>query len=184
MVVSMCLKEDRLNSFKNFPDSLLSATHEEPPNAGFFYLGVGDRVKLFACLGGLQNWEVTDNPFVEHAKYYPNCPFLLQVKGARYIRCIWNLFPSIPRPLQLRPLGAQLAVLRALKDTPRPLNTNLVHIEASITKIECKICFDCEANIIFTPCGHISTCGNCASQLKKCPICRKEVVDMIQSYVA
>ena len=184
MSVFMCLKEDRLNSLNHFPNRLLSASHEDFANAGFFYLGVGDRLKCFACLGGLQNWEFDDNPFVEHAKYYPNCPFLLQVKGARYIRGICKLFPGIQRPIQLRPLGAQLAVLRVLIDTPRLLNNNSVHIENSITKIECKICFDYEANIIFSPCGHISTCGICALRLHKCPICRKDVDDKIQSYVS
>lgn len=39
--------------------------------AGFYYLGQSDRTKCFNCGGGLQNWEVDDDPWEEHAKHYP-----------------------------------------------------------------------------------------------------------------
>ena len=37
----------------------------------FFVLGRSDRVKCWYCNGGLQSWEYTDSPIIEHAKWYP-----------------------------------------------------------------------------------------------------------------
>ena len=183
MSVYMLAKEDRLKSFKNFTQRL-RATHEEFAQAGFYFLGVGDRVKCFACCGILQHWLYADNPLIEHARFYPNCPYLLKVKGANFIRGILKLYPGTQRPFQVRSLGAQLAVLRALEESPRPLDSNLVPISESSTQLECKICFDFEANIIFVPCGHIAVCGNCAFRLHKCPICRQDSFDKIQTFIS
>lgn len=36
---------------------------------------------------------------------------------------------------------------------------------------ECKICMNHEASYVFTGCGHLCSCGSCASKLAKCPIC-------------
>lgn len=39
---------------------------------------------------------------------------------------------------------------------------------------QCKICLEARCDVVFTPCGHVCSCKNCASQLsRKCPICRK-----------
>ncbi|XP_043669528.1 E3 ubiquitin-protein ligase XIAP-like isoform X1 [Vespula pensylvanica] len=39
----------------------------------------------------------------------------------------------------------------------------------------CKICYNAEMSIVFLPCKHMISCGNCASVLDKCPICRKSI---------
>lgn len=49
--------------------------------AGFFYLGSSDHVKCFYCVVGLKNWEVGDDPWFEHARWNPKCPFVLLNKG-------------------------------------------------------------------------------------------------------
>ncbi|KPP60101.1 baculoviral IAP repeat-containing protein 7-like [Scleropages formosus] len=56
--------------------------------AGFFYTGHNDNVKCFHCDGSLRNWEPGDDPWKEHAKWFPRCEFLLQVKGLEYVRSI------------------------------------------------------------------------------------------------
>jgi len=35
------------------------------------YLGERDRVKCWYCNGGLQNWDPDDEPWTEHAKWFP-----------------------------------------------------------------------------------------------------------------
>jgi len=35
------------------------------------FLGHGDNVKCFFCDGGLRNWEPGDDPWEEHAKWFP-----------------------------------------------------------------------------------------------------------------
>jgi len=68
-----------------------------------FYAGVRDRVKCFYCNGGLQNWRQTDEPWEEHAKWYPTCEFLLQQRGPEFIHNIVARFPNINRPMLRAP---------------------------------------------------------------------------------
>lgn len=37
----------------------------------------------------------------------------------------------------------------------------------------CKICFECDYNTSFFPCGHVIACSKCASSVNKCPYCRQ-----------
>jgi hypothetical protein len=50
-----------------------------------FFLGFNDNVKCFYCDGGLRNWETGDEPWEEHARWFPKCPFVVQVKGQEFI---------------------------------------------------------------------------------------------------
>jgi hypothetical protein len=45
--------------------------------AGFFYFNDGDKVQCAFCLGVIGTWEPTDDPFVEHRRHFPRCPFIL-----------------------------------------------------------------------------------------------------------
>ncbi len=36
-----------------------------------------DRCVCFACESALYNWDPDDDPWAEHCKWYPNCPFVL-----------------------------------------------------------------------------------------------------------
>jgi hypothetical protein len=40
----------------------------------------------FHCAGALIDWEATDDPWAEHAKFFPYCVFLNYVKGHEFIR--------------------------------------------------------------------------------------------------
>ncbi|MGB0360720.1 MAG: baculoviral IAP repeat-containing protein, partial [Endozoicomonas sp.] len=79
-------------------NSDIHATSYEVASAGFFYLGESDRVKCWYCSGGLQNWNRNDNPWTEHAKWYPQCEFLLQNAGPEYVFSISKQYPGLQRP--------------------------------------------------------------------------------------
>ena len=38
---------------------------------------------------------------------------------------------------------------------------------------ECKICYDRQISVAFTPCGHTVSCNVCCYAMNKCPICKK-----------
>ena len=46
----------------------------------------------------------------------------------------------------------------------------------------CKVCYDARINSVLIRCGHMAVCMECSHQLEKCPICRTEIVDVIQTY--
>ncbi|XP_015918264.1 putative inhibitor of apoptosis isoform X1 [Parasteatoda tepidariorum] len=74
----------RLRSFTAWPKTA-PVSKEDLANAGFFYIGIGDHTKCFHCNGGLCNWEVGDDPWVEHAKWFCNCHFLRLNKGDEFV---------------------------------------------------------------------------------------------------
>ena len=56
-----------------------SVEPEQLALAGFRYSGQAsgtDMVRCDYCSGRLQRWEETDEPLQEHARHYPDCPFL------------------------------------------------------------------------------------------------------------
>ncbi|WAR07716.1 BIR7A-like protein [Mya arenaria] len=54
-------------------------------DAGLFYTGVADCVRCFSCGGGMRNWEAGDDPWIEHARWFPNCEYVQQKKGQSFI---------------------------------------------------------------------------------------------------
>ncbi|XP_069746817.1 baculoviral IAP repeat-containing protein 2 isoform X2 [Narcine bancroftii] len=68
---------------------------EQLSRAGFYYVGHNDDVKCFYCDGGLRSWEAGDDPWVEHAKWFPRCEYLLQEKGQTFVNQIQSRFPNL-----------------------------------------------------------------------------------------
>uniref|UniRef100_A0A8C4S8Z9 RING-type E3 ubiquitin transferase n=1 Tax=Erpetoichthys calabaricus TaxID=27687 RepID=A0A8C4S8Z9_ERPCA len=54
-----------------------------------------DDVKCFCCDGGLRCWESGDDPWVEHAKWFPRCEYLLQERGQDFVHQIQARFPRL-----------------------------------------------------------------------------------------
>ncbi|KAM3938234.1 baculoviral IAP repeat-containing protein 1-like [Leptodactylus fuscus] len=72
---SMENEQTRLQSFTSWPvyaSIKLCALVE----AGFCFTGTRDTVQCFSCGGCLGNWEENDDPWKEHAKWFPDCKFL------------------------------------------------------------------------------------------------------------
>ena len=87
-------EQSRLESFREWPVNLA-----QKPNdlikAGFYYYGIKDMVKCFYCNGGLRNWDPIDEPIVEHARWFPRCPYIRQLKGADYIEQIRDRYKDM-----------------------------------------------------------------------------------------
>ncbi|XP_034970914.1 baculoviral IAP repeat-containing protein 2 isoform X3 [Zootoca vivipara] len=84
----------RLSTFKSWP----AAVPVQPPrlaDAGFYYVGRNDDVKCFCCDGGLRCWESGDDPWVEHAKWFPRCEYLRHMKGQEFVHQIQVRFPHL-----------------------------------------------------------------------------------------
>ncbi|KAK4883076.1 hypothetical protein RN001_006395 [Aquatica leii] len=76
--------ESRLRTFTMWPEDIIQ-TPEVLAQAGFYYEGCGDQVRCFHCDGGLRHWHPLDDPWTEHARWFPKCGYVLLVKGQDFI---------------------------------------------------------------------------------------------------
>ncbi|XP_063769803.1 baculoviral IAP repeat-containing protein 1e-like [Pseudophryne corroboree] len=72
-------EESRLNSFINWP-FYARIQPAQLASAGFFFTGRRDTVQCFSCAGCLGHWQEHDDPWKEHAKWFPECDFLTRKK--------------------------------------------------------------------------------------------------------
>lgn len=67
----------RLATFDQWPyNAVIDA--RDLAAAGFVYDGILDQVQCVYCRGRLHHWSRIDNPMHEHARHFPNCPFVLR----------------------------------------------------------------------------------------------------------
>ncbi|XP_014776964.1 baculoviral IAP repeat-containing protein 7 [Octopus bimaculoides] len=80
----LALLSERLRTFSSWPKN----KKQDPKalaEAGFYHNGNADTVICFSCDGGLRNWEEDDIPWEEHARWFPRCTFVKQMKDSKYI---------------------------------------------------------------------------------------------------
>lgn len=80
--------ENRLQTYSNWPLDFI--TPQQLAQAGFYYLNIADQVKCAFCGGIIGQWEVNDQPLLEHRKFFPDCPMVQQEMqeeiGIQYVR--------------------------------------------------------------------------------------------------
>lgn len=87
---------NRLKSYEsiNWPSETVFQTPNQLSEAGFFYIGEYDRVQCFCCGGIVHDWVEGDDPVVDHAKYFPNCPYIKQLKGSNFVEDVKENYPK------------------------------------------------------------------------------------------
>ncbi|GAB1298496.1 Baculoviral IAP repeat-containing protein 1e [Apodemus speciosus] len=78
-------EEARLESFEDWPFYAHGTSPRVLSAAGFVFTGKRDTVQCFSCGGCLGNWEEGDDPWKEHAKWFPKCEFLQSKKCSEEI---------------------------------------------------------------------------------------------------
>ncbi|KAJ7417498.1 baculoviral IAP repeat-containing protein 7 isoform X1 [Willisornis vidua] len=132
----MVTEEMRLSTFQNWPQNS-HISPEQLARAGFFYTGSppglaehevsqgsnnllislsgrGDVVRCFYCDGGVSSWSFGDDPWREHAKWHPECEFLLQSKGRQFVSTAQETFSTT----LLAPSLSHYNILNMLDKTP------------------------------------------------------------------
>ncbi|KAF7804780.1 E3 ubiquitin-protein ligase SP1 [Senna tora] len=46
----------------------------------------------------------------------------------------------------------------------------------------CVICLEQEYNAVFVPCGHMCCCTTCSSHLTNCPLCRRQIEQLVKTF--
>uniref|UniRef100_A0A146LQQ7 Apoptosis inhibitor IAP n=4 Tax=Lygus TaxID=30084 RepID=A0A146LQQ7_LYGHE len=193
----------RLRSYDTWPISL-----KLKPNvlsdAGFFYTGKGDQTICYHCGGGLKDWEETDEPWVEHARWFSKCPYVLAVKGKSFIeevngsRAVQDVtqngniglssstgdldkVPSVPVEEKVKKTTSE--PVKTVGDSSRPKEDSQSAAPSHDGRL-CKICFSEEMGAVFLPCGHIVACVKCAVSLTTCAICRQPVTGTFRAFLS
>ncbi|KAH3729020.1 hypothetical protein DPMN_054983 [Dreissena polymorpha] len=47
----------------------------------------------------------------------------------------------------------------------------------------CRICKINNSNALFLPCAHHVMCFNCAHDVRKCPLCQRDVNDIVRTFM-
>ncbi|KAK7089319.1 hypothetical protein V1264_024608 [Littorina saxatilis] len=93
----MAVTQVRINTFEGWPHQA-SHPKEEMAEAGFYYTGHADLVRCFHCKGGLKTWESSDQPWIEHSRWFPRCPFIKLCKGQKFVQAVQKLNDPDTRP--------------------------------------------------------------------------------------
>lgn len=70
-------EESRFQTYTRWT-SISVARAREFANAGFVYVGPGDRVQCAFCNGMLHLWKSDDSPASEHMKHFPQCRYVVE----------------------------------------------------------------------------------------------------------
>ncbi|KFW75503.1 Baculoviral IAP repeat-containing protein 7-B [Manacus vitellinus] len=173
----MVTEEMRLSTFENWPQNS-DVRPEQLASAGFFYTGRGDVVRCFYCDGGVRSWSFGDDPWREHAKWYPECEFLLHSKGREFVSSVQETFSTT----LLAPVIWAFFFFLSGKDESQ-LST-----EEQLRRLQeermCKVCLDRDVSVVFVPCGHLVACRDCALNLSLCPICRAVIQGSVRTFMS
>ncbi|XP_006167105.1 baculoviral IAP repeat-containing protein 7 isoform X3 [Tupaia chinensis] len=193
-------EELRLASFYSWPPTT-GVRPELLAAAGFFHTGRQDKVRCFFCYGGLQSWEQGDDPWIEHAKWFPRCQFLLQSKGRAFVHSVQQSPPHLSSwGLWEEPEDAAPHTLSAAVHEGPELPTPCTEIQSEnarepgagdaaeqLRRLQeertCKVCLDRAVRVVFVPCGHLA-CAECAPSLQLCPICRAPVRSYVRTFLS
>lgn len=88
---------------------------------------------------------------------------------------------------QLRGVHVAQLDMPRLMELERELITSLQRVQSAIAqKYEneklCVVCRRLNKNTVFQPCGHFSSCDQCAEHLEKCPICMQGIGQKFKVY--
>jgi len=206
---SFASKQSRLESFNNSIHPWPPGLKQKPcelAEAGFYYLGTGDQVLCFYCDGGMHKWDPTDEPWTEHAKWFPQCGYLLTKKNPAFVDHIQrqlnteasfdsglsesgsDIRSESPNDLEFGKLNLESTILPEVvkhKDTSSH-NPSIEDLLAENKRLKeeklCKVCWEKDKEIVFIPCGHFSTCSECGLRFEKCPVCRAKIKSIVKSY--
>lgn len=141
----MAAAATRITTFRNWPHPQ-SLPPERMAGAGFYYTGQRDLVRCFYCNQDLEKWEAADDPWNEHSRHSPNCPYVQYVNAYLPDDSLTMSEGDIRRLMDSQQRARQPA--RARDDDTSGLRSR---------------CWSCNSNdrqVVF-PCGHKNVCWKC-----------------------
>uniref|UniRef100_A0A452VB56 RING-type E3 ubiquitin transferase n=1 Tax=Ursus maritimus TaxID=29073 RepID=A0A452VB56_URSMA len=170
-------------------EELRLASFDDWPLMFFFHTGQQDKVRCFFCYGGLQSWEQGDDPWTEHAKWFPR-----GLSGRVGLLPLWAGFHFRWRPLvcstpPTAPVhtGPELPTPRREVQSEGAGEPGAQDAQEQLRRLReertCKVCLDRAVGTVFVPCGHL-VCAECAPALRLCPICRAPIRSRVRTFLS
>ncbi|XP_076444922.1 uncharacterized protein LOC143282920 [Babylonia areolata] len=207
----MASLQKRIASFEGKWKPSFAKTPQVLADCGMYYAGYADCARCFFCGGGLKNWEAPDEPWIEHARWFPKCAYLHLCKGAQFVEIVQRKnrknetiimkdveeeimkktgitdASAVSLPVTKGPRASETRKSQSLgsrnsKHAPGLQELEEEHEELT-TQMVCKICMDERSSVVFLPCGHMVACTDCAVVLKNCPLCRADIRGTVKAHM-
>lgn len=170
----------RIDSFQFWP-MLMKDLINKLVDAGFFYCGIGDRVQCFYCGIVLHDWNLTDEPWEEHAYIGDKCGYLNAKKDKDFIKYAQEKLKLRREIIEARALELENKNKNDDEDSGNSSDDS-PSLENNFA-IRCKVCFKNNIETIFFNCCHAASCIDCALDLKDCVICRERLTVTMRIHI-
>ncbi|GLH01933.1 Apoptosis 1 inhibitor [Gryllus bimaculatus] len=157
--------------------------------------GKSDKTVCFHCGGGLKDWEETDDPWVEHAKWFPKCSYVVLNKGKEFVASVAGEEGSRPTSKEVKNfrVPAELKESVQIREPVEPSTSSSESEPIASTSSGsqggddvrlCKICYQEDLGVVFLPCGHLVACVKCAPSLTTCAVCRQPFTATVRAFLS
>ena len=147
---------------------------------------------------------INDNPYHEHARFYPSCSYIINKKGLRYINAVArnNLYERlettgfdaltrqvrsgldyVASPIQPSRINRSSAIVLSTQSNSKPPSSPREKLHRLEEEKLCKICCTRNNNVVLLPCSHFCCCVSCSATIQKCPVCNRRISEKIKTYV-
>lgn len=168
--------QNRLNSYGDHWPTGIKQKPDVLAECGFVYDGHGDRTYCYCCGGGLQDWVENDDPWEQHALWFPDCDYLKLKKGQEFIDHVINKAAEDKKSVINKTAEDKKSEENARKDDDDK--------EINGGAPPCKVCYTNDVAVLFMPCKHIVCCMSCSQAVNSiCPMCRKPFSEIIRVFI-
>lgn len=145
------------------------------------------------CGGSLAQWPedmLQIDPYNEHAIQFPKCKYIHD-NGHQKHRHMTNtkriLLTALDNPDDIYDKIKNEGMIVKGPFPVKVLQTYYYKTnneeKSAKEKLQCKICYVNDSDIIFEPCHHVTTCHDCALKIEDCPICRCSIAQRTKCYI-
>ncbi|XP_067656648.1 baculoviral IAP repeat-containing protein 7-like [Haliotis asinina] len=130
--VDFKIEANRLASFSRWPSNF-SQTPEVLARAGFYHVPCEekpDKVRCAYCQGKLYNWKPEDDPWIEHTKCFPSCPYVKLCMGQDVIADMLHEQRVVQKKNTPESGKDQQSSVQDNKSCPEDNITKLLHTES------------------------------------------------------
>ena len=170
--ISLTVREKSYDdtNLRNKCSKILKEKANELSEAGFFKPYNNrktDLVVCFHCGGGLDGWKEGDNPKIEHARAFPDCPFIRMIVTPGFIQTSTSLDQLKQSSQKIEYSNLVSNLLKTKKEEENQ--------EIDKEQMLCTVCCVAQRGVVFLPCSHLVSCIDCAPSFTQCIICRNQI---------